>query len=149
LYFEEFNEGQKFQLDPIQVTKEDIFTYAHEYDPQPIHIDEQFANESIFGGIIASGFQTVSLVWSQWIQKRYFGDQIVGGVGMDNLLWKRPVYPNDVLSTTVEVISKKAFPEKKRGLIELTFTIVNQDEKIVTTFAPKVFIKMKDGNKEE
>ncbi|WP_286886257.1 MaoC/PaaZ C-terminal domain-containing protein [Aneurinibacillus sp. UBA3580] len=72
MYFEEFYTGQRFTLEPITITAEEIDEFARKYDPQPIHIDREFAEQGPFGGIIASGFHTAGVVWRQWIESGRF-----------------------------------------------------------------------------
>ena len=141
MYFEEFVVGQHFELEPITLTEKEIFEFAEKFDPQPIHIDEEFSKNSIFNGIIASGFHTISAVWGQWIRANKFGTEIIGGVGLDYVTWNAPVRPNDTLKTVVEVANKIPSSKGNRGIVVIKFTVTNQSEEIVLETQGKVIIK--------
>ncbi|MGO4886305.1 MaoC/PaaZ C-terminal domain-containing protein [Anaerobacillus sp. MEB173] len=141
MYINELEIGQKFVLEPVTISEEEIYRFAEKYDPQPIHIDKEFAINSIFNGIIASGFQTISLVWRKWINEGIHGNEIVGGLGMDNLRWKQPVYPNDTLLTEVEVLNTKLSSRGGRGTATFRFDIYNQNKELTTTFDVHAVLK--------
>lgn len=144
MYLEEFEKGQTFELDPVSMTEEELFDFANKYDPQPIHIDKEFAENSIFKGFIASGFHTIGLVWSEWIRSNKFGNEIIGGIGIDHLQWLAPVRANDKLYTKVEVLHTKPSSKGGKGIIELAFVVTNQDDVEVLKFQPKAILKAKN-----
>jgi acyl dehydratase len=74
------------------------------YDPQPFHLDSGAAAESIYGGLIASGFQMVSLCFRLLIQQSMLAESSMGPPGLDDLRWLAPVRPGDTLRTEVEVL---------------------------------------------
>jgi acyl dehydratase len=141
MYFEEFEVGQHFELEPITLTEKEIFDFAEKFDPQPIHIDEEFSKNSIFNGIIASGLHTMSAVWGQWIRANKFGTEIIGGIGLDYMNWKAPVRPNDKLKTVVEVANKIPSSRGNRGIVVIKFTVTNQSEEIVLETQARVIVK--------
>ncbi|BCJ85033.1 MaoC/PaaZ C-terminal domain-containing protein [Effusibacillus dendaii] len=143
MYFEEFEVGQKFQLKTITLTEKEIYEFAEKFDPQPIHIDEEFSKRSIFNGIIASGFHTMSAVWGQWIRANKFGTEIIGGIGLDYMTWKSPVRPNEQLQTIVEVVEKIPSSKGGRGILVLKFTVMNPIEQVVLDTQARVIIKSK------
>src|SRR5215813_5823420 len=61
LYAEDLVEGQEFQLGTYILTEAEILQFAHQYDPVPIHIDPVAAAAGPFGGLIASGFNTIAI----------------------------------------------------------------------------------------
>ena len=96
MYFEEFAVGQRFQCDSRLITAEEIHRFATKYDPHPIHVDKEFAeNDSIFNGIISSGFLTVSAMWGQWIRSQVFGNEFLVGKNFDYINFTKPVREND------------------------------------------------------
>ena len=97
LYLEDFAVGQIFRSGSVTVTREDIKGYAAQYDPQPFHLDEAAAEETILGGLAASGWHTMSLTMRLLVDG---GAPIAGGIigaGTDELRWPRPVRPGDRL----------------------------------------------------
>ncbi len=133
MYYEEFEIGQQFVLEPRTMPAEEIEQFARRYDPQWLHIDPDSAEQGPFRGIIASGFHTVSAVWGQWIESGHLGRQSVGGTGLSSLRWLYPVRAGDVLRTTAEVVSKVPSARGSRGAVTIRFETVNQDGKLVMT----------------
>ncbi|GGH78618.1 acyl dehydratase [Pullulanibacillus pueri] len=128
--FEAFTEGQTFTTKPVTITKEAIFDFAERNDPQYLHLDEEAANEGPFGGIIASGFHTLSVVWVQWIHMDIFGRDCLGGMGLNRLSWKAPVFPNDTVVGEFKVLRKRKL-EGHRGVLTLGIRVNNQEGKEV------------------
>ena len=133
MYFEEFNVGDKFSSGGVTFTESEIVRFALQYDPQPFHIDVEAAGNSQFKGLIASGFQTLALVFRMYIQEGML-KQGMGSPGMDELRWLLPVRPGDTLHMEVEVLSTKASSSRTdRGYVEKLCTVVNQkSEKVLT-----------------
>ena len=118
MYFEEFNVGDKFSSGGVTFTESEIVRFALQYDPQPFHINIEAANNSQFKGLIASGFQTLALVFRMYIQEGML-KQGMGSPGMDELRWLLPVRPGDTLHMEVEVLSTKSSSSRTdRGYVE-------------------------------
>ena len=140
LYLEEFAVGDRFILEPITLTEEEIYSFAEKYDPQLIHLDPEFAAQGLFKGIIASGFHTVSAVWGQWIRANIMGKENLGGT-IDFLRFLAPVRPNDQLHTTAEVVEKIPSSKENRVLVAIKLTVTNQNQKAVLETQCRVIIK--------
>lgn len=125
LYFEDFAVGDRFPFGGRTVTKADIIDFASRYDPQPFHVDETAADESTFGGLVASGWHTAALV-SEMLFPVYRNFAFAGGRGVDELRWSHPVRPGDTLSGETEVI-RKAPVNAERGNVDFRTTAENQD----------------------
>jgi acyl dehydratase len=123
---------------------DEIKEFADKYDPLPIHLDSKYASDSIYNGIIASGFHTLCTVWGQFVKMNRTGTEVVGGLGVDNLRWSSPVYPGDVLSSEVEVIDLITSSKGGRGIVVTRTTAFNQDKKIVMVLDCKALIKCKN-----
>jgi acyl dehydratase len=133
MYFEDFEVGQIFNLEPITMTLEDIYEFAKKYDPLPIHIDPDFAEDGVFNGIIASGFHTLCAIWGEWVRLNKTGAEVIGGLGIDYLTWTAPVRPNDSLTGIVEIVDLIPSSKGGKGILVMKVTVYNQDEKIVLT----------------
>ncbi|OLO37912.1 hypothetical protein BTR23_13320 [Alkalihalophilus pseudofirmus] len=130
--FDEITTGISYQTNTYEVTKEDIFKFAHEFDPQYMHVDEEKANQSMFGGIIASGLHTLSITWKLWVDMNIIGDDIIGGAGMNYVKFAKPVYPEDRLTVEVKFVEKKEHPKyTDRGLVTTLLRTFNQDQQLV------------------
>ena len=145
MYFEEFYVGQAFPLEPVVVTKEDILAFARPFDPQRIHVDESFAAKGPYGGLIASGYHTLSVVWSQWIKADVLGDQSLGGLGLDRVVWSAPVRPGDQLSTTVAVARVRKSSNLVRGIVSFHFDVQNQDDVTVMVTDGVALVQRRSG----
>jgi acyl dehydratase len=117
--FDELSIGQKFETSSYKVGKEEIITFATQFDPQYMHIDEEKAKQSSFKGIIASGLHTLSLSSKLWVESGVLGDDVIAGTGVNNLKFTKPVYPEDVLYVTTEVIKK----EERQGSGKVTLLL--------------------------
>ncbi len=104
--FNEFSMGQAFETQSYKISKEEIITFASEYDPQYMHIDEEKAKQSRFKGIIASGLHTLNISFKLWVELGILGDDVIAGTGMNNLKFTKPVYPDDLLYVNAKVMHK-------------------------------------------
>lgn len=123
--FGEISIGQRFETASYKVSKEEIIIFAAQFDPQYMHIDEEKAKQSRFKGIIASGLHTLSLSFKLWVETGIFGDDVIAGTGVDNLKFTKPVFPEDVLYVTTEVIKKEE--RKESGEVTLLLTTFNNN----------------------
>lgn len=143
MYFEDFELGQRFYCEPILITAEDIIRFAEKYDPLPIHLDNEFAQDSMFEGIIASGFHTLSAIWGQWIRLNIFGNEVIVGLGLDFVQWPAPVRANDILTTKAEVVGLQPSSKNDRGKIAIKLTVTNQRDEVVLETQSNALIKRK------
>ncbi|MEK4476259.1 MaoC family dehydratase [Paenibacillus sp. FSL R7-0048] len=128
--FNEFFVGQIFKTNSLRITKDSITSFASEYDPQYMHLDEDRAEQGRFNGIIASGIQTLAVSFKLWVETGSYGDDVIAGTAMNNIKFIKPVYPDDELYTIVEVIAVR---EKKNetGIVTVLLSTYNdKDEKI-------------------
>ena len=105
-YYEEISAGETFECGSKTVSRDEIIRFAEQYDPQPFHVDEEHARQTMFGGLIASGLHTLSICNGLATDGAYENLAILGGYGIDELRFHEPVYPGDCLSVTVEVSQK-------------------------------------------
>jgi acyl dehydratase len=131
-YFEDYTAGAVYEYGYITVSEADILDFARAFDPQPIHVDPQFAAQGPFGGLIASGWHTAG------IMMRMFADHCLSRVaslaspGIDELRWPAPVRPGDSLrlrATFVEARRSRSKPD--RGLVRTKAELINQDDQTV------------------
>ncbi|MDR2587312.1 MAG: MaoC family dehydratase N-terminal domain-containing protein [Coriobacteriales bacterium] len=131
MYFEEFVVGQRFEIPPFSITKEQILGFARDYDPLPIHIDEDYAKTTRFGGLIASGVMTFMLAWTSFIKNGDpFGAELVAGAS-NHMEWQKPSYAGDRLHGTVSVRQLKR-RNPYNGLVEFEVVIYKDDEQVAS-----------------
>jgi len=130
LYFEDLAVGSIERFGHYEVTREEVLDFASKYDPQAFHLDDEVAEQSIFGRLAASGWHTAAMAMRMIVDhwKAIDMDRAnLGGAGMDELRWSRPVYPGDVLSCQVELLEKtRSRSRPDRGFIKSRWTILNQ-----------------------
>lgn len=147
LYLDDFKAGDRFEGRGYTFTESEIIDFALRYDPQPIHIDAEAAKIGPFGGLIASGFQTLAIVFRLIYQTGWFSSASLGGPGMDHLRWHKPVRPGDTLRAFAEV--KEVRPSKSkpdRGLLIYELSAVNQNGETIMTATLMSFLKRRrDG----
>jgi len=134
LYFEDFPPGDVRESPPRTITREEMVDFARKYDPQPFHLDDDAAKKTIYGGLIGSGWLTVSvmmrLLWDTMLKDTVS----LGSPGSDEIRWLKPVRPGDTLRarfTVVEAIPSRSKPD--RGVVKTFTEILNQHEEIVMT----------------
>ena len=126
--FDDFEPGQVYELGSKVVTEEEIVAFAQQFDPQPFHLDPEAAKESVFGGLIASGWHTSAMWMRLYVDSLLGGASGQGSSGVEELRWLAPVRPGDTLSgrlTVLEVTSSESHPE--RGTIRIRGEMENQD----------------------
>jgi acyl dehydratase len=126
-HFEDFTIGRNFTAGPRRVTRAEIITFAAEFDPQPMHLDEEAARGSLLGGLAASGWQTAAIMMDL-IAKAFILDTAgMGSPGIDDLKWIRPLRPDDEVTLTGTVLEARASQTKPdRGLVRFRFVLTNQ-----------------------
>jgi acyl dehydratase len=136
LYAEDYNTGDVFDLGTYDVTREEIIEFAKKYDPFPFHIDDQAAQESVFGGLISSGWLT-ALVWLRLMHKSFLCyETTLGSPGHEEMIWPTPVRPGDRLNGQVVIKESRVSKSKPDlGFVRYTGTLSNQtgEEVFVTT----------------
>jgi len=134
LYLEDFTPGQVLESPPRTLTKEAMVAFAREYDPQPFHTDETAAKGSFFGGLIASGWQTVGIMMRLMWDTFLADTASLGSPGCDEIRWLKPVRPGDTLRarfTITEVVPSRSKPD--RGIVRTFSEILNQHDEVVMT----------------
>ena len=131
-YFEDFAVGQTFGSGRLRITKEQIKAFAAEFDPQPFHLDEDAALNTIFRGLAASGWHTAALTMRLLVESEIEPAGGVVGAGFDEFRWPRPVRPGDELHIESEVLEVR--PSRSRsnqGVIKVRTTTLNQNDEAV------------------
>ncbi|MEH6401883.1 MAG: MaoC family dehydratase [Sneathiella sp.] len=134
-YFEDIQIGAVREFGSKIVSKKEIIEFATKFDPQSFHIDEVEAADSIYGGIIASGWHTASMTMRMMVDHMVSSRAGLGSPGWNNLRWYKPVRPGDTLRVRSEVINKKrSVSRPTMGTIFGTIQVFNQDAEMVMSF---------------
>ncbi|HXE30145.1 MAG TPA: MaoC family dehydratase [Stellaceae bacterium] len=145
-FLDEFAVGDKFMTAEIKITEAMILAFARDYDPQPFHIDPVAAKESIYGGLIASGFQTLALGFRLVLDTGVFAASSMGSPGFDELRWLKPVHAGDRLHVEAEVIGIAPSRSKPdRGIIRIAYRYLDQSGEPVLTCAMMHLLRRRQG----
>jgi len=126
LYLEDLRVGQTFTTGPVTVTTEAIKAFARAYDPQPFHLDEAAAQDSLFAGLAASGWHTAALSMRLLVDGLPIAGGLIGVGG--ETTWPRPTRPGDTLTVHIEVVEitpSKSRPD--RGMVRTRNETRNQN----------------------
>jgi acyl dehydratase len=128
LYFDDFEPGQVLELGSRTVTEDEIIEFARQFDPQPFHVDPAAAAESVFGGLIASGWHTGAMWMRLYVDNMLGSASAQGSPGIEELRWLAPVRPGDTLHgrlTVLETTPSERRPD--RGTVRIRGEMINQD----------------------
>lgn len=132
MYLEDFQAGQTFDLGGIEVTHEQVVEFAQQFDPQPFHLDVEAGGKSIFGGLIASGWHTCSLVMRLAVDGLFSRTATLGSPGVNQIRWILPVRPGDTLVAQTRVLAVTPSASKPdRGTVEFKYDVRNQNDQPV------------------
>ncbi len=129
LYLEDLNIGDTFKSEEFTLSKNDIITFAKQYDPQNFHIDEDLAKDTFFNTLSASGWHTAAATMRVLVDSIPLASGMIGA-GVE-LSWPNPVHPGDTLSTT-SVIKDITYSQSKpdQGIVVLESTVTNQNNEV-------------------
>jgi acyl dehydratase len=132
--FEDFPPGHFGSFGPRRVTREEIIAFAREFDPQPMHLDEEAAKRSLLNGLAGSGWHMCALTMRIMVDG-FIGDSLsLGGLGVDEARWLAPLRPNDLLTADIHVL--EARPLKSRadaGMVRFRVDLFNASRQQLMT----------------
>ncbi len=134
-FLEDYVAGSVHEYGPVLVSESEIIEFARQFDPQPIHTDPEWAKNGPFGGLIASGWHTASMVMRLIVDNYLPTIASVASPGVDELRWLRPVRPGDALKVRITVLEVRPSQSKPdRGIVRSAIEVLNQDGEAVMTF---------------
>lgn len=137
-YFEDFTPGEIIALGSRKVTESEIVDFARQFDPQPFHLDREAGAKSIFGGLIASGWHSCSLLMRLMVDGLLHEASSMGSPGIDEIRWLLPVRPDDVLTGSYRVLAVKPSTSKPdRGVVSTESTLTNAAGQLVLVVRSK------------
>ena len=140
-YLEDFAAGQTFGSGRVRVDKERIKRFAAEFDPQPFHLDEDAARDTIFRGLAASGWHTAALTMRLLVESEFHPAGGIVGAGFEELRWPVPVRPGDELRVESEVLDVRQSKSRPRqGLVKVRTTTLNQNGETVQVFVANLIV---------
>ena len=145
-YFDDFTVGEQFRSPGATMTEAAMVDFALLWDPQPFHIDAEFAKNWAYGGLIASGLHTMCLSLRLWLSLGIFTHCNMGSPGLDDTRFIRPVRPGDTIHVVVEILELKESASKPdRGICRIRQITYNQRDEPVLTMETVVFLKKRSA----
>ena len=141
-YLEDFAIAQTFGSGRLRVDEERIKSFAAEFDPQPFHLDDVAAHDSLFRGLAASGWHTAALTMRLLVESDVKPAGGIVAAGFDELRWPRPVRAGDELHTESEVLEVRTSKSRpQQGLLKLRTTTLNQNGEAVQVWVGNLVVK--------
>jgi acyl dehydratase len=148
-FFEDFRPGEVLEFGDYLVTEEEIVEFAKRYDPQPFHVDHEAADRSIYGGLIASGWLTGSIVMRLLVDHFISPVSSMGSPGVDEIRWTKPVRPGDRLKLRVTVVETRRSQSKPdRGIVQVQEEAINQDGETVMSIRGMGLYRCRGGDED-
>jgi acyl dehydratase len=144
-FFEDFTPDEVADYGPRTMTREEIIAFAAEFDPQPMHLDEDAARATMLGGLAASGWHSCAFIMRMMCDWFVADAASWGGPGVEEVRWLRPVRPGDALTLrrhTVEKRTSKSRPEM--GFVKFAYSLLNQHGETVMTLTTTMMIGRRD-----
>lgn len=146
-HWEELELGRVYPIGVHDFTEEAIVEFARQFDPQAFHVDREAAAASMFGGIIASGWHICSAMMRLLVDNFSHPDTSMGGAGLHDIRWHRPVRPGDRLTASVRIVEKKTLSSRADvGLVFKNYEAFNQRGELALTMQGREFIRRKPGD---
>ena len=142
MYFDDLKLGMTVETEPVVIEKEKMMAFARDYDPLPLHTDEDYARSTPFGALIAPGVMSFMSVWAKYLEVDLFGRELLAGKST-KIEWLKPVYAGDTLSgkVTVTDLQKR---NARNGLVEVTVYAYNQHGDLVLTDVTEAVVKCRE-----
>ena len=145
-FYEDLAVGQKQAFGRYEVTREEVIEFASKYDPQPFHLDDEAAAATHFGRLSASGWHTCAMTMAMLVENLKANRQAgLGSPGIDQLRWKKPVFPGDTLRCESVVIEKRRSGSRpEMGIFKSSLTVFNQNDEPVLEMVSNGLISTRD-----
>jgi len=146
-YFEDLKAGGRFKSETYAVSEEQLISFAREFDPQPFHLDAAVADQTMFKGLIASGWHTAAITMRLFVQTLNFAEGAIG-LGVDELRWPNAVRPGDRLQVETEIIDLRVSRSKPgHGVVRLRNVTTNQRGEVVQTMMASALVSRRSSKK--
>ncbi|QUS41224.1 MaoC family dehydratase [Tardiphaga alba] len=133
LTFDDFQTGHFGRFGPRHITRDEIIAYAREYDPQPMHLDEEAAKASMLKGLAGSGWHMCSLMMRMIYDGFLHKSASMGSPGVTEMKWLMPFRPGDELTLNVDVLETRASQSRpSMGIVTFRCTMLNAKEQTVS-----------------
>lgn len=146
-YYEDFSSGQIIEHGPRLITREEIIAFAAQYDPQPMHLDEEAGRNSMLGGLAASGWHSCGIMMRMICDAFLLDTASMGAASVDEVQWLRPIRPGDRLTLRCTVLEKRTSRSRpEMGIVHARHDLYNaHGEHVITMMAPQMLRRRHPG----
>ena len=146
IYYEDLEIGKRASFGRYDVTREEVVEFASKYDPQAFHLADEAAAKTHFGRVSASGWHTCAMTMAMMVENMKNVQQAgLGSPGVDQLMWKKPVYPGDTLRVESEVTEKRRSKSRREmGIFKSRAQVFNQNNEVVLEMTSNGLIAVRD-----
>ncbi|WP_441240253.1 MaoC family dehydratase [Tardiphaga sp. 768_D3_N2_1] len=146
LTFEDFKPGHFGTFGPRHITRDEIVAYAREYDPQPMHLDEDAANASMLKGLAGSGWHMCSLMMRMIYDGFLHKSASMGSPGVEQMRWLAPFRPGDDLTLDVQVVEARASQSRPTlGIVKFKFSMLNAKGQTISEMITPIMIGRREA----
>lgn len=139
MYLDDLHVGTEVDLPEVTISRERMLEFARLYDPIPLHLDEEYAKTTKFGGLIAPGVMTFMSVWAEFVKLKMFGEELIAGKST-KIEWFKPVYADDTLKGKARISAVFA-RNRFNGICEVTVDVYNQHGELVLSDVTESVVK--------
>ena len=141
LYFEDFKPGSVMEHGPRTVTREEIVAFAAEFDPQPMHLDEDAARASMLGGLAASGWHTCCLLMRMACDSFVLNSSSMGAPGVDEVKWLKPLRPGTRITLQTTVLDIRASSSRpEMGFVKVRMDVLDDERAPIMTLTTSMIM---------
>jgi acyl dehydratase len=146
-FLEDLAAGQTYRSGKLRVDAEAIKSFASEFDPQPFHLDDAAARDSIFRGLAASGWHTAAMTMRLIVDGEFKPAGGIVGAGCEELRWPLPVRAGDELHVETEVLELRASRSRPdQGVVKVKNTTFNQGNEPVQVFVVNLIVQRRPNS---
>jgi acyl dehydratase len=126
LHWEDFTPGRTFEHGPRRIERDEMIAFAAEFDPQPMHLDEDAARGTMLGGLAASGWYACCVLMRMCTDAFVLNSASMGAPGVDEVRWLAPIRPGDELTLRATVLDTRASKSRPdMGFVRFSFELAN------------------------
>src|SRR5437667_4235198 len=146
LAYEDFPPGHFGTFGPRHVTREEIIGFAAEFDPQPMHLDEEAAQRSMLKGLSGSGWHLCAIVMRMMFDGYIGRTASLGSPGVDEMRWLAPLRPDDELTLDVEVAEARVSKSRpETGIVTVKSVVRNAAGQVLCEMVSPLIVKRRDA----
>ena len=142
MYLDDIQLNMEMDIPEVVIDQQRMMEFARQYDPIPLHMDEEYAKNTRFGRLIAPGVMSFMAVWAEFVKLNLFGEELIAGKST-KIEWFKPVYAGDVLkgkARVSDIVRRNAY----NGIAVVTVDVYNQHGERVLTDVTESVVKYRE-----